>query len=311
MQNNFDSISGDDFLTSSDMYMNMNQDPGYYSSPALNEVDNSASSLSLESHSSSPTARMVRSNIPPSLLIGGSASPQEFAAMPSPYMESPYTADPYTSDMTTLMEMHELNSSLPSSPFFTTSFFGTMDTSSVSQLTPPEYSPSEKASAYTSALAYPYSSYTSGDKTPTSPSSFSSPYNYPNGNDNNATPVFPDQQTIKRAMDAAANGAKTFICEFTGCSRTFQQFQNLKSHWRCHSEVKRFGCDECDARFRRLPDLYRHKRSLHGAGKPHECDLCHKTFARADALRRHTLSKNKPRGCTGVDVRQPNGLHLV
>jgi hypothetical protein len=237
MQNNFDSISGDDFLTSSDMYMNMNQDPGYYSSPALNEVDNSASSLSLESHSSSPTARMVRSNIPPSLLIGGSASPQEFAAMPSPYMESPYTADPYTSDMTTLMEMHELNSSLPSSPFFTTSFFGTMDTSSVSQLTPPEYSPSEKASAYTSALAYPYSSYTSGDKTPTSPSSFSSPYNYPNGNDNNATPVFPDQQTIKRAMDAAANGAKTFICEFTGCSRTFQQFQNLKSHWKLKDSV--------------------------------------------------------------------------
>lgn len=28
--------------------------------------------------------------------------------------------------------------------------------------------------------------------------------------------------------------------------------------------------------------------------------MCGKSFARADALRRHLLSKNKPRGCTGV-----------
>jgi hypothetical protein len=300
--NSFDSISGDDFLSSSDMYMNMNQDGSYYSSPSITLTeDNSASPMSLSSSSLTTGNHMKpRANVPSGLLIGA-VSPQEFAAMPSPYLNSPYTADPYTADLSSV-NMMDLHSALPSSPFFNASFFGsTMDTAGVAQLTTPEYSPSVDSSSYAATLTYPYSGF-SAEKMPVSPSSFSSPYNYPNGNDNNATPVFPDQQTIKRAMDAAADGSKTFPCEFSGCPRIFQQFQNLKSHWRCHSEVKRFGCDECDSRFRRLPDLYRHKRSLHGAGKPHECDLCHKSFARADALRRHTLSKNKPRGCTGIPI---------
>lgn len=277
--------------------MNMNQDGSYYSTPSLSQEH------AIQSPST-PTAHSARSNIPPSLLIGGSASPQEFAAMPSPYMESPYTADAYTSEMQNMMlNSAGIHSAMPSSPFFSANLFG-LDTIGVSTINPsPEYSPSEKTAAY---LFHSYSSY-SGENAPVSPSSISSPYNYPNGNDNNTIPVFPDQQVIKNAMEAAANGSKSFACEFGGCSRVFHQFQNLKSHWRCHSEVKRFGCDECDARFRRLPDLYRHKRSLHGAGKPHTCNLCNKSFARADALRRHTLSKNKPRGCTGI----PGSLDLL
>ncbi|KAJ3223637.1 hypothetical protein HK099_000875 [Clydaea vesicula] len=111
---------------------------------------------------------------------------------------------------------------------------------------------------------------------------------------------FPTEDMVRRALEDAKSGSKSFLCEYTGCSRTFTQYQNLKSHWRCHAEIKKFGCDECSIRFRRLPDLYRHKRSLHRAGKPHQCELCGKLFARADALRRHSLSQYKPRGCSGV-----------
>jgi hypothetical protein len=136
IMNDFDAISGDDFLTSSDMYMNMNQDGSYYSTPSLSQEH------AIQSPST-PTAHSARSNIPPSLLIGGSASPQEFAAMPSPYMESPYTADAYTSEMQNMMlNSAGIHSAMPSSPFFSANLFG-LDTIGVSTINPsPEYSPS-------------------------------------------------------------------------------------------------------------------------------------------------------------------------
>ena len=114
---------------------------------------------------------------------------------------------------------------------------------------------------------------------------------------------FPDKSTIKRAEEASKNGETKFQCEFPGCGRIFQNFASIKSHWRCHADFKKFSCDECDSRFRRLPDLYRHKRSLHAAGKPHQCQSCGKVFARSDALKRHQLSKNKPRGCVNGSPR--------
>ncbi|KAJ3083026.1 hypothetical protein HK102_001322 [Quaeritorhiza haematococci] len=112
---------------------------------------------------------------------------------------------------------------------------------------------------------------------------------------------FPDPETVQAALQAAANGAKIFTCTFPACGRVFNRLQNLKSHWRCHSGARPYGCEECGAKFRRLPDLYRHRRSLHSAGKPHSCHRCGKKFARADALRRHLTSKSRHSGCANKD----------
>ncbi len=98
---------------------------------------------------------------------------------------------------------------------------------------------------------------------------------------------WPTDQIKRRAYDAAANGSTELQCEFPGCGKTFERIQNLRSHWCCHSSEKPFVCDDCGFEFRRLPDLHRHRRTLHDGGKPHQCDACGKRFPRADTLKHH------------------------
>lgn len=111
-------LSTDDFVTSfSDPYGQMLQDNSgllpLVSSPSLTDVSASESNTSASNGGIGSPARMVRSNVPPSLLIGGSGAPQEFGAMPSPhasphYQMSPYTADPLTagSAYPNMMDLH-------------------------------------------------------------------------------------------------------------------------------------------------------------------------------------------------------------
>ena len=96
--------------------------------------------------------------------------------------------------------------------------------------------------------------------------------------------------TLTRSSSA---DSEIFTCHHPDCGKTFSKIQNLKSHQRCHSLIKPYVCRECGVGFRRLPDLYRHERSLHNAGKPHLCEKCGKTYPRADAFKRHTSA------CTG------------
>ncbi|KAJ3220904.1 hypothetical protein HK099_003911 [Clydaea vesicula] len=89
---------------------------------------------------------------------------------------------------------------------------------------------------------------------------------------------------------------KVVVCDYFGCGKTFTQLKNLKSHKRCHSE-KSFECEQCGVKFKRLPDMYRHRRSVHDGGKPHRCEVCGKTFARADGLKNHQLTKGAAKKC--------------
>lgn len=86
---------------------------------------------------------------------------------------------------------------------------------------------------------------------------------------------------------------QNYVCSFTNCFKQFSSLTALKSHVKLHSLTKDFSCEECNLSFRRLPDLYRHQRSVHSAFNPHVCFLCNKKFPRADSLKRHQSGKRK------------------
>lgn len=85
-----------------------------------------------------------------------------------------------------------------------------------------------------------------------------------------------------------------FACHHTGCSKKFTSIRTLDSHQKCHSEEREFVCSECTCRFKRLPDLNRHIRSMHVVGdRGFNCQLCFKSFPRSDGLKRHMNQTNK------------------
>lgn len=77
-----------------------------------------------------------------------------------------------------------------------------------------------------------------------------------------------------------------YCCPWTGCSKVFNRFYNLRSHYRIHSGEKPFTCNYCEASFARNHDLKRHVR-IHLKTKPYQCPVCSKAFSRNDAMNRH------------------------
>ena len=54
-----------------------------------------------------------------------------------------------------------------------------------------------------------------------------------------------------------------YTCSFDGCNKTFTQQANLKKHERIHSNIKPYGCKQCEHRSVKSSDMKRHIRNVH------------------------------------------------
>jgi len=61
----------------------------------------------------------------------------------------------------------------------------------------------------------------------------------------------------------------------------------MRQHSRTHAGLRPFPCDECDARFTRRSDVFRHHRVMHRRQKPFPCPLCPKRFSSRHLLEDH------------------------
>ncbi|XP_058381938.1 zinc finger protein 670-like isoform X1 [Diceros bicornis minor] len=100
--------------------------------------------------------------------------------------------------------------------------------------------------------------------------------------------------TPNLSLNNKTTGAKP--CESSSCGKVFLHHSSLKTHIRCHTEHKLYGCQkygekpykckECGKTFPFPSGLQRHERT-HTGEKPYECKKCSKAFATSSALQRH------------------------
>lgn len=70
---------------------------------------------------------------------------------------------------------------------------------------------------------------------------------------------------LDEQKEAGGHILMDFKCEV--CGKTFRHQGSLKRHLRDHDNVKTIICNMCDLKFKRMDNLYAHKRMVHNAHK--------------------------------------------
>jgi len=92
-----------------------------------------------------------------------------------------------------------------------------------------------------------------------------------------------------------------YPCPWAGCTKSFNRFYNLRSHYRTHTQEKPYECRHCDLAFARNHDLKRHML-VHSDAKPFNCPNCSRPFGRHDAMKRHYNSQVCVRKSKNVQI---------
>ncbi|XP_059146263.1 zinc finger protein 91-like isoform X2 [Physella acuta] len=94
-------------------------------------------------------------------------------------------------------------------------------------------------------------------------------------------------------------GDKPHRCEFEGCTKTFFTASEKNSHNVTHMKADMLSCEICGKQYAHEKGLTRHKRRIHGVGKPglHKCPYsgCEESFVKKEKLEIHICSHSPER----------------
>lgn len=80
------------------------------------------------------------------------------------------------------------------------------------------------------------------------------------------------------------NLSRDHVCET--CGAAFKTKDVLRSHFRTHSEERKFKCEVCNKAFKSRCTLTTHSR-MHGNSDPYECKICGETFLWRSSFNKH------------------------